>query len=97
MPIFKDSVKLFQNIKVYENDIYNLSTALRPKTFLLVPNSKQLKNVINNTAMNHFSFITSVSEKFQIKNTNQTLDESDSNIYEMMYIYIYISYKYNVT
>ena len=85
MPIFKDSVKLFQNIKVYENDIYNLSTALRPKTFLLVPNSKQLKNVINNTAMNHFSFITSVSEKFQIKNTNQTLDESDSNIYEMMY------------
>ena len=54
MPIFKDSVKLFQNIKVYENDIYNLSTALRPKTFLLVPNSKKLKNVINNTAMNHF-------------------------------------------
>lgn len=85
MPIFKDSVKLFQNIKVYEKDIYNLSTALRPKTFLLVPNSKRLKNVINNTAMNHFSFITSVSEKFQLKNTKQTLDESYSNIYEMMY------------
>jgi len=85
LPVFKDSIKLFQNIKVYENDIYNLSEALRPKTFLLVPNSRQLKNVINNTAMNHFSFITSVSEKFQLKNTNQTLEESYSDIYEMMY------------
>ena len=85
LPVFKDSIKLFQNIKVYENDIYKLSAALRPKTFLLVPSSRQLKNVINNTAMNHFSFITSVSEKFQLKNTKQTLDESYSDIYEMMY------------
>ena len=85
LPVFKDSIKLFQNIKSYENDIYKLSASLSPKPFILVPNSKQLKKVINNTDMNHFAFITSVSEKFQLKNTKQTLDESYSDIYEMMY------------
>jgi len=85
MPIFKDSVKLFENIKMYENDVHELNGYVRPKNFMLVPNSKQLKNVINNTDMNNFSFITSVSEKFQLRNTKQTLDESYSNIYEMMY------------
>ena len=85
MPVFKDSIKLFQNIKLYENSISELSGVVRANKFLLVPNSRQLKNVINNTYMNHFSFITSVSEKFQLKNTKQTLDESYSDIYEMMY------------
>jgi isopropylmalate/homocitrate/citramalate synthase len=85
LPVFKDSIKLFQNINSYQNYIRDISGYIGPKSFILVPNSKQLKNVINNTEMNHFSFITSVSEKFQLKNTNQTLDESYSDIYEMMY------------
>jgi len=85
LPVFKNSINLFQNIKSYETSIDDLSSGLRPKPFMLIPNSKQLKKVINYTEMNHFSFITSVSERFQLKNTKQTLDESYSDIYEMMY------------
>lgn len=85
LPVFKDSINLFQNIKSYETYIDDLSPGLRHKPFMLIPNSKQLKKVINYTEMNHFSFITSVSERFQLKNTKQTLDESYSDIYEMMY------------
>ena len=87
LPVFKDSINLFHNVRLYEMNICELSGAesLRTNKFILVPNSKQLKNVVNNTGMNHFSFITSVSEKFQLKNTKQTLEESDNNLYEMMY------------
>jgi len=85
LPIFKDSIELFNNINLYEFNIHEFNRDLKSNKFLLVPNSKQLKNVINNTDMNYFSFVTSVSEKFQLKNTKQTLDESYSDIYEMMY------------
>lgn len=85
LPVFKDSINVFDNVQLYEMNICELSGASRTNKFLLVPNSKQLKNVINNTDMNHFSFITSVSEKFQLKNTKQTLEESYSDIYKMMY------------
>jgi|LakMenEpi03Aug12_release.lakeMendotaPanAssembly.Ray.scaffolds.fasta_scaffold172202_2 isopropylmalate/homocitrate/citramalate synthase len=85
LPVFKNSINLFHNVQLYEMNICELSGALRTNKFMLIPNSKQLKNVINYTEMNHFSFITSVSEKFQLKNTKQTLDESYSDIYEMMY------------
>ena len=84
-PIFKDSINLFQELQLYEKSINELSGLVRPNNFMLVPNSKQLKKVINYTEINYFSFITSVSEKFQIKNTKQTLDESYHDIYEMMY------------
>ena len=85
LPVFKDSIDLFRDINLYEKSIHELSGVVRPNTFMLVANSKQLKKIINYTEMNHFSFITSVSEKFQLKNTQQTLDESYSDIYEMMY------------
>jgi isopropylmalate/homocitrate/citramalate synthase len=85
LPVFKDSVKIFQNIQLYENSINEFSGVQKPNKFILVPNSNQLKKVINYTGINHFSFITSVSNQFQLKNTKQTLDESDNNIYEMMY------------
>ena len=85
LPIFKDSINVFNNIQLYEMNMRELNAKFKTNKFLLVPNSSQLKKVINNTDMNYFSFITSVSEKFQLKNTKQKLDESDNNIYEMMY------------
>jgi isopropylmalate/homocitrate/citramalate synthase len=85
LPVFKNSIEVFNNVQLYEMNMREFTTSLRTNKFLLVPNSKQLKNVINNTDINYFSFITSVSEKFQLKNTKQTLDESYSDIYEMMY------------
>lgn len=85
LPVFKDSSQLFKNIQNYENDINKFSQVVNPNKFILIPNSNYLRKVINNTEINYFSFITSVSEKFQEKNTKQTLDESDNDIYEMMY------------
>ena len=83
-PIFKNSINLFQDLQLYENSVHELSGLEKHNNFMLVPNSKQLKNVINYPEMNYFSFITSVSEKFQVKNTKQSLDESYDNINEMM-------------
>jgi isopropylmalate/homocitrate/citramalate synthase len=85
LPVFKDSVKIFQNIQLYENSINEFSGVQKPNKFILVPNSKQLKKVINYTEINHFSFITSVSNQFQLKNTKQNLEESYNDLYEMMY------------
>lgn len=84
LPIFKDSINLFQDLQLYENSMHELSGFVGHNNFMLVPNSKQLKNVINYPEMNYFSFITSVSEKFQVKNTKQSLDESYNNINEMI-------------
>jgi hypothetical protein len=66
-------------------DVEGVMLFKRPNKFMLVPNSKQLKKVINYTGINYFSFITSVSNQFQLKNTKQTLDESYNELYEMMY------------
>ena len=85
LPIIKDSIKLFQNIQSYEDSVNELSDIKKSNRFVLVPNLKQLKKVINYTGINHFSFITSVSNQFQLKNTKQTLEESYNELYEMMY------------
>ena len=64
----------------------------RPKPFdvnlnnsLIVLNNNELKKVINNTNINHFSFITSISESFLLKNAKKTIEKSDQDIFEMMY------------
>jgi len=87
LPVFKNSINLFNNIQYCEIEMLEMNISLKSNKFLLVPNSKQLKNVVNNTEMNYFSFITSVSEKFQLKNTKQTLCDSVNNIHEMIYTF----------
>ena len=80
LPIFNDTAELFAfaegNNKYHENLINN---------YILVPNENQLLNAIKTGAKN-FSFITSVSNSFQLKNTKMTLEESDKNIYNMLYL-----------
>jgi hydroxymethylglutaryl-CoA lyase len=75
LPIFKDTDKLlnYVNKKCYDN-INN---------YVLVPNMLQLQNALNSGAKN-FSFITSVSESFQYKNTKMSLTENLENINNMM-------------
>jgi len=94
LPIFKDTLNLFRNIKLNEMSIDELNYN-RPNIFMLVPNSNQLKRVVNNTKINHFSFITSVSNEFQLKNTKQTLEESYNELYEMMYSFEENRYRVN--
>jgi hydroxymethylglutaryl-CoA lyase len=75
LPIFKDTDKLlnYVNKNCYDN-INN---------YVLVPNMLQLQNALNSGAKN-FSFITSVSESFQYKNTKMSLTENLENINNMM-------------
>jgi len=59
LPIFKNTEQLFNCIKDNKNK------------YILVPNQEQLMNAIKFAATN-FSFITSVSNSFQLKNTKMT-------------------------
>lgn len=73
LPILKDSVELYKKYSKKNNN-----------GFLLIPNKSKLKIGINN-GVNNFSFITSVSESFQKKNTKKSLEENKSELIEMMY------------
>jgi len=87
LPIFKDSHQLFDRIDDYQKVIYPNTTIdkeHRQNMYILIPTREKLKSVINNTKMNHFSFITSVSNYFQLKNTKMTLLESDNEIHNML-------------
>jgi isopropylmalate/homocitrate/citramalate synthase len=80
LPIFSDTEELFTFVekgnKYYEKLINN---------YVLVPNEDQLLIAIKNGVKN-FSFITSVSNKFQLKNTKMNLEESDRSIYNMLHL-----------
>ena len=84
LPIFKDSIDLFNKVTRFSkinifNDIEN------PNNYIVIPNQHKLKTVVNNPEMNHFSFITSTSNSFQLKNTKMNLEESDKDLQYMLY------------
>jgi isopropylmalate/homocitrate/citramalate synthase len=75
MPIFADSLELHNSIK----DDLNLTPIGNNNLFLLTPSLNAIKGVIDKKVDN-FSFITSVSNAFQKKNTNKTLLETKKEI-----------------
>jgi isopropylmalate/homocitrate/citramalate synthase len=81
LPIFKDTFQFFEDINNYQNETLTEKT----NHFILVPNKDKLKKIINNNSINCLSFITSVSNSFQLKNTKMNLEQSDQEIYEMLY------------
>jgi len=81
-PIFKDSVQLCDEAiqdqtgnKENKSDIY-----------LLVPNKEKLSRLLEISKCANFSLISSVSNIFQRRNVNKTLDETKQNINEMLEI-----------
>lgn len=73
LPIFNDTEELFNYVETNKEN----------RHYILVPNQDKLINAINFGATN-FSFITSVSNSFQIKNTKKTINETYSNLVNMM-------------
>jgi len=61
------------------------SLAPKPNIYVLIPNSKRLENAIT-YGFKHFSFITSVSNEFQKKNTKRTLRETKTDLQECLRI-----------
>lgn len=84
LPIFKDSIEVFEKINNFQNFIVNTSKEKKQNIFLLVPNTKKLSCILDNKHLHNFSFITSVSNSFQLRNTNMTLKESDNYILNML-------------
>tara|TARA_A100001015_G_C15025146_1_gene730072 strand:- start:1549 stop:2364 length:816 start_codon:yes stop_codon:yes gene_type:complete len=74
LPQFQDSIELYHyTSKNYKN--------LNP--YLLIPNVKMHEKALYNNIQN-MSFITSVSEEFQKKNTKLTLQETKNQIKQMI-------------
>jgi isopropylmalate/homocitrate/citramalate synthase len=74
LPIMADSLLLYNYAKNYLKKLdKNIDL------YLLIPNSNKLDQAINHE-INNFSFITSVSQEFQIKNTNKTIEQNKNDL-----------------
>ena len=78
LPIMADTPAMFDYARkiIYTNQISS-------EIYALVPNKKGLLDAIRNGVRN-FSFITSVSKSFQIKNTQRDLEYKKTELQEMM-------------
>ena len=85
LPVFKDTIEISEMLYDKQFNDCLFQKEKRKSNFVLISNKERLKSVINNPKINHFSFITSVSNSFQQKNTKMSLEESDDDIYEMLY------------
>jgi isopropylmalate/homocitrate/citramalate synthase len=77
LPIMGDTAKLFENIQTV------LKPDQTPDIYALVPNKTGLMNAVN-VGFTNFSFITSVSNAFQVKNTMKNLLYKKVELQEMM-------------
>jgi len=68
------------SIDVYK---YCVDQKFNTELFMLTPNIYAL-NKAKEAGVKNFSFITSVSNDFQLKNTNKTIDETKDELSEMM-------------
>jgi isopropylmalate/homocitrate/citramalate synthase len=74
LPVFKDTLEIFDTVNKHK----------KQNNFIVIPSQNKLQSVINNVNIKNFSFITSVSNSFQNKNTKMNLEESDSDILTML-------------
>jgi len=84
LPVFKDTLELFEILTNIRSKDY-ITNQKKENYFIVIPNQNKLDSVLKNPKFNYFSFITSVSNSFQLKNTKMSLEESDRDIYEMLY------------
>ena len=80
LPVFNDTIEL---LSYADHQPINNSTK-KPKHYLFVPNSDNLKKVINLDYTMNFAFTTSVSNSFQLKNTNKSLRQNISDLKTML-------------
>lgn len=83
-PIFRDTQDLFNSIQDNKNK------------YILVPNQEHLTKALN-FGVRNFSFVTSVSNSFQLKNTNMTIRENFNNLNNMIhFLDDYSSFKIDI-
>jgi len=79
LPIFKDSLKVYEYANSLKYTVNN-SNLVVSNNWILIPNEEQFNKIQTMQNMPNLSFITSVSDKFQLKNTKMSIDESLQNI-----------------
>lgn len=92
LPIMGDSLVLFNHVN---NQIFNLrsrnecsrdldefSNILIPKIFMLIPSIEKLNVALLHNVTN-FSFITSISNQFQLRNTKKTIQDKKHELKTM--------------
>lgn len=86
LPIFEDSSIIYNHIEnnYYETNILDPNRA-KSNNFILIPNENQfLLNINKFIGLNCFSFIASVSESFQQKNTKMSINRTFQEINNMV-------------
>ena len=81
LPVMANSIELFKDVSLEKIDLNQ--TNYLPSLYMLVPNKKGYDTAIENGVTN-FSFLTSVSNSFQKKNINKTLEETKKELNEMI-------------
>jgi len=80
LPVFSDSAAIYNYIEYAQLD----SNESHINNFILIPNEDKFKEINKFIGLNCFSFITSVSESFQQKNTKMSLDTTFEQITNMI-------------
>jgi isopropylmalate/homocitrate/citramalate synthase len=81
LPIMNDSIDLFKYINTkfkdikYNNYCYQTDTIKTPKIYILIPSITKLIHAFDNDIQN-FSFITSISNEFQIRNNKKSIKDT---------------------
>jgi isopropylmalate/homocitrate/citramalate synthase len=92
LPIMSDSIDFFKKINTkfkdieYKNYCSQTNSIKLPKIYMLIPSITKLIPAFDNNIQN-FSFITSISNEFQIRNNKRSIKETKeefSKIFEMI-------------
>ena len=81
LPVMANSIKLFEEVSLLETNLNQNDYS--PNLYMLVPNKKGYDTAIQNGVTN-FSLLTSVSESFQKKNINKTLEETKKELNDII-------------
>jgi len=82
LPVMANSLELFRVISLKNSKITKHTSHL-PNLYMLVPDKKGYTIAIN-YGITNFSFLTSVSGSFQMKNINKTIQETKDELTDMI-------------
>jgi len=86
LPILADSMELLQYVEQFnDQEIDNIYTNLHKcNHFILIPNINHLYTILDKPFVKNISFITSVSNSFQKKNTKMDVNQSKTELSKMI-------------
>jgi isopropylmalate/homocitrate/citramalate synthase len=94
LPIMSDSLVFFNHVTTHISDIKHKAECSRdlddfqtPKIYMLIPSIEKLRIALIHNIKN-FSFITSVSNEFQLRNTKKTIQDKKNELKTMSEILI---------